>query len=419
MRPASTPRPSVSVYYVERNHYYESSGWHPLAYMALGAAAYGVYDSMFVWHNMDTHPEWFYHHYDDPAYIAWRRDADRIAQSQDNAELRAKLAKLDQDVADLKAKSVPVNKTYLPPDIKPDVALAAEVVTGVTAPDLAFATGPDGTTYNALCANEGGFKDSANDTMNVTCVSTDGAWDNVMGYVAHKYSAIFATTDVIDAALRAKSNSGGKTTLGRQQLSAYNELMFLLVNKDSPIRSVTDLRAGRDVLYVGPSGSGTEISYQNLAHHATKSSWVMFSKHNSQYEGVATKNESYDEAVREVANNPNAVLLVMMPGHSNYVSGVDAKYGDRVRLVPMNGDSSFTNVRDQDGNDVYHECTLAGGLYPKLLGAKAVDTLCVQAVVAVSDDWVRKSPNGEDLFLTAWAYMLPKLQNVNAGVEQQ
>jgi TRAP-type uncharacterized transport system substrate-binding protein len=410
---AAGPRPTPSVYYVERDHYYGSLGWQPPVYVHYGAPSYGIWDALFLWSILDLHHDWAYYHRDDPAYEAWRRDADRLAQ--DNADLRAKLAAMDRDVAAMKEKQAPPDPNYLPPGVKPGVALAAEVVTGVTAPKLAFAAGTPGSTYMSLCNK---LKANAAATLEIDCRSTAGSRENVMDYLARKDQAIFATADIIDWALRARSYGGNAPkTFGRYQLTAYSEAMFLLVNKESSIHKVSDLKPGA-TLYVGPAGSGAEVSYENLAHHASKRSWVVFQAHNAQYESVRIENAPYPEAIRTVAKDRDAVMLVMMPGHSEFMSRVDRESDDRVRLVSMSGDPSFAKVTDREGNYVYHECALDGGLYPNLLGAGSVRTLCVPAIVVVSGDWVRHNGRtAEDLFLTAWQFTEPDLERANAGLQ--
>jgi hypothetical protein len=160
------------------------------------------------------------------------------------------------------------------------------------------------------------------------------------------------------------------------------------------------------------------VSYENLAHHASKRSWVFFQAHNPQYEGVRVENAPYAETLETVAKDPDAVMLFMMPGHSEFMSRVDHEFGDRVRLVSISGDPSLAKVTDRDGNAVYHDCTLEGGLYPKLLGSGSVPTLCVPAIVVVSGEWVRENGGtGEDLFLTAWQFTGPDLERANAGLQ--
>jgi len=406
-------RPTPAAYYVERDRYYSSVGWQPPVYVHYGAPSYGIWDALFLWSILDLHHDWAYYHRDDPAYEAWRRDADRLAQ--DNADLRAKLAAMDRDVAAMKEKQVPPEPNYLPLGVKPDVALAAGVVTGIAPPKLAFATGTPGSTYMRLCDK---LKANAAATLEIDCRGTAGSRENVMDYLARKDQAIFATADVIDWALRARSADGnGPKTFGRYQLTAHSKAMFLLVNKASAIRSVSDLKPGA-TLYVGPAGSGAEVSYENLAHHASKRSWVLFQAHNAQYEGVRIENAPYPEAIQAVAKNPEAVMLVMMPGRSEFMSNVDREYGDQVRLVSVSGDPSFAKVTDRDSNFVYHECALEGGLYPKLLGTGSVRTMCVPAIVVVSGDWVRDNGRtAEDLFLTAWQFTEPDLERANAGLQ--
>jgi TRAP-type uncharacterized transport system substrate-binding protein len=406
---SSGSRPTTTVYYERRNVYYNTVGWRTPVYATYGAPYYGVWDGLFLWAMLDRHHDWAYHHYDDPAYRAWRRDADRLAQ--DNAELRAKLEKLDQN---MKTTQGPRDPTYIPEGVKPEVALAANVVTGVEKPKpIRFATGTEGSFYASICAGDHGLKAVAGD-MEISCENTAGSRDNVMGFLSGRFEAIVASTDVIDWALRAKAKSTGRATFGGNQLTAYNEVMMLLVNKDSGVKNVAGLKAGF-TLYVGPTGSGTEASYQNLATHA-KSGWI-FSSANDQYQRVTTKNASYMEGVRAVANQKNAAMLVMMPARSAFVSNVDQEFGDRVKLVPLSGDSSLAKVTDRDGNYVYHECTLDGSYYPKLVG-NSVQTLCVQAVVVVSAQWAKESGQAaEDLFLTAWEFVRPELDKANAGVQ--
>ena len=411
----STSRPTTIRYYETRDRYYRDSGWQPPVYVYQSSSSFGAWDALLLWSILDRNDGRFaYHHASDPGYIAWRREADRLAQ--DNAELKAKLAKLDESA---KAQQGPKDPKFLPDGVKPEIALAATVVTGQQIPELTFATGPSGTTYNALCAGNQdglkGFKANAENAMKVTCAETGGSKENVLGFISGKYQAILAQADAIDWAMRA--NKGKK--FGRAQLTAYRETMWVLVHKDSGIKSISDLKPGVHTLYVGPSGAGGEVSFQNLAAHAKKSRWLIFSKHNAQYEGVNIKNAPYADAVKTVTSDKNAAMMVLMGGYSPFMQKVNAEHGDKVRLIPFNGDKSFTRVKDRDGNTVYQECTIPGAQYPKLLAGKtSVKTLCVQAVVVVAESWVQKSGQAaEDVFLTAWSFTKPDVTRINGGVE--
>lgn len=95
---------------------------------------YGVYDSGFLTGmmlgavgNAAANSMWMYSHYNDPWYRDWRRDLDRKAV--DDAELRTKLAAMDAQIAELKAKNVAVPSTVpLPPGVSPALAIAPEAM---------------------------------------------------------------------------------------------------------------------------------------------------------------------------------------------------------------------------------------------------------------------------------------------------
>jgi hypothetical protein len=93
--------------------------------------SYGGYAAAFlggVMLDRITEPgyaSWAYSHQSDPGYDSWHQDMMR--QAQDNAELRAKMATLDQQMADLKAKNAPKTEA-LPPDVDPSMVVAPSTV---------------------------------------------------------------------------------------------------------------------------------------------------------------------------------------------------------------------------------------------------------------------------------------------------
>jgi TRAP-type uncharacterized transport system substrate-binding protein len=405
---------TVNRYYENRDNYYRSSGWSPPSYYTSYSPSYGAYDTQFLLWAMAHNPSFYHHHYDDPGIRAFRRDQERLAEER--AELKADIARLDER---LKAEQGPRNSSYLPEGIKPEVALAAEVVTGFKVSKLSFATGVDGGTMHAMCAGNAdglsGFKKIAS-ALEVECVQTGGSRDNVLGFVAGKYEAIVAQADAIDWAMRASKSKG----FGKYQLPAYDESLFLLVGKNSEIRKISDLKPRVHTLYVGPQGSGGQLTYENLAHHARQTSWMFFSSENDQYKGVNIKNAAYMDAIKTAAADPKAAVMVMTATNSAFMKKIEQEFGDQVRLVPFSGEWSFAKVKDRDGNVVYKRCTVPGASYPKLLsGASSIKTLCVQEVLVVSETWVKNNRTAEDIVLTAWEFTKPELQRINQGMETE
>jgi hypothetical protein len=93
--------------------------------------SYGGYAAAFLGGVMLDHimnpgyASWAYSHQSDPGYEAWHQDM--MHQAQDNEELRTKMATLDQQVADLKAKNAPISEA-LPPDVDPSMVVAPSTV---------------------------------------------------------------------------------------------------------------------------------------------------------------------------------------------------------------------------------------------------------------------------------------------------
>jgi hypothetical protein len=118
---------SYDDYYARRGSYYDGFGWRPPMYAYSSRSSFGMWDAMFMWFMLDSisnasHAMWFHNHSDDPGYAQWRQEADRLAA--DNADLRTKLDALDAKQKETAGQ--PRDPSYMPPDAKPELALAAE-----------------------------------------------------------------------------------------------------------------------------------------------------------------------------------------------------------------------------------------------------------------------------------------------------
>lgn len=93
-------------------------GWVPPPYAAQSPNLGGVGNAVLLWFLLDTlarpgHAEYFHSHQDDPAYQSWRQSAEQRAQ--DDPEVRAKLAALDNELA--RQADRPRDPSYRPPDL--------------------------------------------------------------------------------------------------------------------------------------------------------------------------------------------------------------------------------------------------------------------------------------------------------------
>ncbi len=91
----------------------------PSAYA--GPARFGVWDAamlFFLMNSLSTpsHAAFFHHHAQDPNYLAWRAEAEKLAAT--DPDLKAKLAEVDRSIAAQAGK--PRDANYLPPDLAAD-----------------------------------------------------------------------------------------------------------------------------------------------------------------------------------------------------------------------------------------------------------------------------------------------------------
>jgi hypothetical protein len=117
-----------STYYYRRNVFYETYGYVPYPFIYTMYPRYGLWDAIFLGFMVERAEEreyalMYYNHRNEEEMIQWRQEMDRMAM--DNAELRAKLAIMDQQVANL--QGTPVDSAYVPEGAK-DIALSPDVI---------------------------------------------------------------------------------------------------------------------------------------------------------------------------------------------------------------------------------------------------------------------------------------------------
>lgn len=126
-----TPR----TYYHRRAVFYETFGYAPPIYIYSLRPSYGLWCATFLAFMLDRialgqQPEYslmYYDHMNEPEFREWRQEMDGLAA--DNAELRAKLAIMDQRVARLEGTQR--NPAYIP-DEAGDVALSPDAIDKLT-----------------------------------------------------------------------------------------------------------------------------------------------------------------------------------------------------------------------------------------------------------------------------------------------
>ncbi len=131
-----TVRIVPATYYYRRGVFYDTYAWGPPPYVYNLAPRYGLFDAVFLAFMVDHVAEreyalMYYNHQNDEAFVQWRQQMDQMAA--DNADLQAKLAAMDQQVAQLQSQGTPQDPNYVPESAQ-DVALSSDVIDQLTQP---------------------------------------------------------------------------------------------------------------------------------------------------------------------------------------------------------------------------------------------------------------------------------------------
>lgn len=375
----SQNRTSYDNYYAGRDSYYGGMGWRTPGYAFMSYPSFGMWDALFMWSMLDMmssrrHYAMAHHHANDPGYKEWRGEAERLAE--DNEELRAKLDELDKQVATL--EGTPRDPEYLPPGVTPAIALAAEVVATAdpNQPRITVNTGVENGNYHRF----GQILQSHLPDFDVMLQTTAGSEENLNNLVQNQADAVLVQSDILNSYLR-KNPASAEQLVGLQS-TLYTEYVQLIVNEDGGIASVSDLQPNTHIVYVGPRGSGT--------HRA----WEGFVLQDPRYGEFNTRFASYDEALSQVAGDPNSVMLFVAGLNSELLKDADRQYGGQLSMVAVD-EHYFSTAVDQFGNTIYEVASIPHETYPELQEGwlfgyldSSVETLTVDAILILSKQWV-------------------------------
>lgn len=362
----------------ERSRYYSNRDWRAPGYIYNSRPSFGMWDSLCLWMMLDNltspgHAQTFYNHQNDPGMQEWRAEADKLAET--NAELRAKLNELDSTTASMTG---PIDPSYLPASIPVGIALAPEALKAISSepPVLRFATASKTGNYNYFGKI---IKNKAKD-INVELINTSGSLENLGLLLSGKADAAMIQSD----ALLLFEKHYPKSKLITEQTVIYPEAVQMIANRDSGIKSVKDIDPDKHVLYIGPKGSGTSMT------------WESFCKLDSRYKKIQTFKASYEQALKRVQENPNAVMMFVSGLNSEFLKKADsvASSGSGLRLVTVD-DWDFNDASDPNGNDIYKFIEIPSGVYPSLqkgwIGGNDVETIAVKAVMVLNSNWIDKN----------------------------
>ena len=365
-------------HYGRRDSFYGGMGWRAPGFAYGMAPSYGIWDTLFWFMILDrftdrNHSAMAYHHANDPGYQAWRRDADNLAK--DNSELKGKLDALDKQVAAM--KGTPVDPNYLPKGVPPEVAVAANAIAEKSAekPTIRFATGPKNGNYQYF----GELLKKKADKVDIQLRTTAGSMENLRLISSGDIDMAIVQSDVL--AMLGTKFPGRK--LISEQSTLYEEMVQLIVNSNSGIKSIEDINPRKTTIYIGPEGSGTSMTWEGLRQQQER------------YRKIAVKFAGYDASEKEVEQSPKVAMLFVGGLHSDILKQAEqtAERTGKLKLAALD-DGSLVRKKDENGNNIYQFVTIPSNAYPALqkgwFWGHDVKTLAVQAVLVLRTDWAKK-----------------------------
>lgn len=372
-------------HYSNRDNFYRSQGYQAPGFAFGGSPSFGMFDTLFLFWMLDhlgnkNVAATAYHHQNDPGYQKWRQEADQLAK--DNAELKGKLADLDKQVKGM--NGTPKDPGYLPPGVPPEVALAATALASKAPekPTLRMATGQSGGWYDKY-ANLFRTKSSG---LDVKTMPTSGAFENLKLLADGKADLAIVQSDVLAMADKKLPD----IKLVTEQSTLYPEYIQLITNTKSGMKSIGDLNPSKNVIYVGPKGSGSALTWEGLGNQ------------NEKYKKLSIQHSDFFSALEAVQKNPDALMLFVGGLNSDFLKKAEeiAKKNGSLALVALD-DSQLDDRLDKNGNPIYSFVNIPKDVYPYLqkgwLFSHETKTLAVQAVLALRTDWAQEfGPNAMD-----------------------
>jgi TRAP transporter TAXI family solute receptor len=390
-----------NTHYGNRDGYYKSQGYQPPPYAYNTAPSFGMFDTLFLFWMLDhlgnkNVAATAHNHSDDPGYKKWREEAENLAK--DNSELKSKLNDLDNQVKSM--AGTPKDPGYLPKDIPPELALAAGALAAKKPekPTLKMATGQEGGWYYKFGKI---FKESASG-IDVRLVPSSGSMQNLKMLANGQADMAIVQSDVL--ALMEKKLAG-KSVIS-EQTTLFLEYAQLIANRDGGVKSIGDLDPKKHTVYIGPSGSGTALTWEALCEQSPN------------YRKIPSVNSDYLVALKDVEKNPHALMLFVGGLNSDFLKKAEemAKKSGNLILVALD-DNSLVDKKDPNGNPIYAMVKIPSNIYPYLekgwIFSHDTKTLAVQAVLVLRTEWASQfGPTAMDNLTTSLNEARPKIEGL-------
>jgi TRAP-type uncharacterized transport system substrate-binding protein len=213
--------------------------------------SYGNYDGLLMWSILDEAGDalMMYNHQNDPAFQDWRREANKLAEN--NQEVKDKLDKLDRKLADMDKAKLPKDPDYITPGIDPSIYEAE--IDKSKIPVIKFCASGISGDYYAI-----GFAINQKTKINVEMIQTNGSEDNLKRVNSGECQLGLSQSDLFN---KQKKEYLNVSLIG----DVKKEPGILICNKTVAANDISELHNNK--VYVGKDQTGSifTLSYLKTA----------------------------------------------------------------------------------------------------------------------------------------------------------
>lgn len=325
-----------------RNRYYQS---HPPVIVNGGSNSFGMLSGMFLYsllNNSAAAGEYAFNHQNDQDYLKWRAEADRLAQN--NAELKAKLDKIDAE-KQAKGNAQP-NPEWLPDGV-PAAAVLSDAALKSSQPDFNVCVGSEAGPYYKVAQTY--MLPELVEWVNLNPVITKGTPDILAKIASGACDAGFIQGD-------ADFDKDKLDVVFRPFLEAGH----LACSIKAKGKSIDDI-AGQSVWI--PKNSGSRMTWDRLANL------------NPEYRNIIAKDAvNYEDAIFKAIQTQSCLFYMAAPHASSLDRLIDRK---DLKLMAINDQRLL-----KDG--VYQARSLSSDDYSRTIQGHFFSDGYIQTVVAPS-----------------------------------
>lgn len=305
---------------------------------------YGVFDAMLMWSMLDNMSDrkMYYNHQNEPAFQQWRTDADQLCR-QGNLDICAKLSSLDDEVNDLKKQGITQDRTYITPDIDPNIY----TTDGVNVKDLGeikICTGSVNSDYTRFASSIGDKT-----KLTIKYISSNGSIDNLDKLSKGYCDLAFTQSDTLS-----------NPELQRLLTLDTKEVAMLVCSRAKTVSELTDTTT----IYVGSDQTGSQFTLNKL-----------------NLKGFVRNDMPIGDAAAKLDSTKDSCLFAVDTWNAPFIKQLDNK--KEFHLVPILNTSGYQPVILDQG----HYDTLTQNTYKGWFSG-GTDTVAVSPVLVTTKSWM-------------------------------